>query len=247
MQKKLAMIICTMLMSLLVATAVAAAPVEMSANEIEYNSTTEQIHATGKVVLKREAGTAKADSAQYNVKNQTGRLQGNVSLQQEQSTLVCDALDILSQNHFVATGSLARVSKGGDSLSAPQISYYDDRQFAETNGGNALLNKDDGSTLTANYISYDMRKGEAVALENVQINAPARDLEGAGDKAVYLEDKTQANNSSITLSGNAWAIQNGNKIVGNRLVFKTGKSQGEASGKVVITIPPETPKTGVKK
>ena len=110
-----------------------------------------------------------------------------------------------------------------------------------------MLNKDDGSTLTANYISYDMLKGEAVALENVQINAPARDLEGAGDKAVYLEDKTQANNSSITLSGNAWAIQNGNKIVGNRLVFKTGKSQGEASGKVVITIPPETPKTSVKK
>ncbi len=238
MRKKIMLIISCMIFSMTLALTVAAAPVEMSANEIEYNSSTEQMIAVGKVVLKRDEGIARAERAEYNVKSERGRLQGNVRMEQGSSTISCEVLDVLSKNHFVAQGS-AQVSKDGDSLSAPQISYYEDRKFMETAGGWASLQKNDGSQVQAAHINYDMNQGVAVATDNVKISAPARNLEGAGDKAVYQEDKNNNKNSTITLSGNAWAIQDGNKIVGNRLVFRTGAAQGEATGKVIITIPPE--------
>ena len=55
---------------------------------------------------------------------------------------------------------------------------------------------------------------------------------------MYLDNKT-GGEPVITLTGNAWAIQDGNKITGNTLIFRTASNRGEATGKVVMQLPPQ--------
>ncbi len=219
-------------------------PVAIKADVIEYDSSTGISTANGNVVITQEDGEARGASAQYNVKTDQGWLAGGVTAQKGTTTLSADKLWILSRNHVAAEGS-AHVNKAGDSLSAYRLDYWADREFVETSGGWAKLVQSDGSVLTAVYMNYDMKKGVAVAERNVEISSPPRKLTAAGDKAVYTSG-TKEKPGDIVLTGNAWAIQDGNRIAGNVLTIKSDSSQSEAKGNVKMVIVPkdEPPKGG---
>lgn len=212
-------------------------PTEVSADEIEYNSKTQMTIATGKVVIKRSDGYANADKAHYNVKSEIGQLSGNVFAKYNDKTITCQTLDLMEGKHMLAQGGNVVLTSGKDKLQAAAVEYFDTRKYAQTIGNWAKLTTEDGSNLTATKIIYDMQKGEAVATSNVKINAPARNLVAEGDHGIYL-DNTGGREPIFTLTGNAWAIQDGNKISGNKLVFKTDSAQGQATGKVVLFLPP---------
>ena len=218
---------------------------EVTANEIEFDSATNTVVATGNVVIKKDNGIAKADKAVYNIKTEQGQLTGNVDAVRDEVTIKCAQLSINTRNYIVASGGNVVITKGGDSLNAPQVEYFDDRQFAQTKGDWAKLSKDDGSVITAENINYDMKNGKAVADGDVKIDSPVRKLTGAGDRAEYFEEKNGQDSIIILTGQNAWAIQDGNKISGQKLSFKTGKSEGEANGKVMMVIPP-TPQADKK-
>lgn len=226
-----------------------APPMEITADEIQYNSVTQDAMAKGHVVIKREDGIAKAEQAIYNVKQETGKLFGGVNAQKGDQTLVCDELTVVNKNHIIATGGNVVVTKGGSTFNAPGAEYFDDRQFLQSIGDWATMTKEDGSSLSAGYINYDMKAGRAQAQDNVKINAPSKNLRGAGDHAEYIDLKDGHNSSVITLTGNAWAIQDGNRIVGEKLVFNSDTqagNSGEASGKVIMVMPPSTQKTATE-
>lgn len=211
---------------------------EVTANEIEFDSSTDTVVATGNVVIKKDNGVAKADKAVYNIKTEQGQLSGNVDAVRDDVTIKCAQLDINTRNHILASGGNVIITRGGDSLNAPQVEYFDDRQFAQSKGNWAKLSKDDGSVITAEYINYDMKNGKAIADRDVKIDSPVRKLTGAGERAEYFEEKNGQESVIILTGQNAWAIQDGNKISGQKLSFKTGKQEGEASGKVMMVIPP---------
>lgn len=211
---------------------------EVTANEIEFDSTTDTVVAVGNVVIKKDNGVAKADKAIYNIKTERGQLIGNVDAIRDTVTIKCAQLDINTRNYIVASGGNVIITRGGDSLNAAQVEYFDDRQFAQTQGNWAKLSKDDGSVITAEHINYDMKSGKAVADRDVKIDSAVRKLTGAGDRAEYFEEKDGQDAIIILTGQNAWAIQDGNKISGQKLSFKTSKQQGEASGKVMMVIPP---------
>lgn len=214
---------------------------EVTANEIEFDSATDTVVAIGNVVIKKDNGIAKADKAVYNIKTEQGQLTGNVDAVRDDVTIKCAQLNINTRNHIVASGGNVVITRGGDSLNAPQVEYFDDKQFAQTSGDWARLSKDDGSVITAENINYDMKNGKAIADKDVKIDSPVRKLTGAGDRAEYFEDKAGQDAIIILTGQNAWAIQDGNKISGQKLSFKTGKSEGEANGKVMMVIPPTPP------
>lgn len=211
---------------------------EVTANEIEYDSGTNTVIATGNVVIKKDNGVAKADKAIYNMKTEQGQLIGNVDAVREDVTIKAAQVDIKTRNNILASGGNVVITRGGDSLNAPQVEYFDDRQFAQTRGSWAKLTQADGSVMTADYINYDMKNGKAIADGDVKINSPVRKLTAAGDRAEYTEEKNGQDSLIILTGQNAWAIQDGNKISGERLTFKTGEQEGEASGKVMMVIPP---------
>lgn len=240
MKKKLATLLLLGMLSATIVSAQAAndnQPVEISGDTIEYNSKTQVTTAVGNVNIKRVDGDAQAARAEYNLKQEVGQLTGNVRMKYNDVTIKCETLDLLAEKHLIASGGDVYLTKGGDTLNAAKVEYFDQRKFAQTIGDWAKLTTADASVLTAEYINYDMQAGQAVAERQVKIDAPARKLVAAGDHAVYLDNKA-GREPVITLTGNAWAIQDGNKITGNTLIFRTESSEGEAKGKVVMQLPP---------
>lgn len=215
-------------------------PVTLKADTIVYDSTTGISTAEGNVVIIQEDGQATASRAEYNINTQVGWLEGGVVATKGDATLTASTVWIRDRNHLTAEGS-ANFSKAGDSISSPRIDYFSDSQIAKTSGGWARLTQQDGSVLTANYIEYDMKNGSAVAQQNVEISSPARNLTGAADKATYTEGSS-GQPGEIVLTGNAWIIQDGNKIVGNSLIIKSDSSSSSAQGNVRMDIQPKSKK-----
>lgn len=212
-------------------------PVTLKADVIVYDSATGITTAEGNVVIIRQDGEARSQRAEYNLNTRVGWLEGNVVATQGETKLVADKVWIRDENHITAEGS-AHVSKAGDSIFAPRIDYWSDRSFAKTAGGWAKLAQADGSVMTANYIEYDMKIGEGVAVGNVELDVPSKNVTGAGDRATYTADKPGVPGEFV-LTGNAWVLQDGNKIMGNKLVVKSDKSTSEARGDVRLDIQPK--------
>lgn len=213
-------------------------PVTLKADTIVYDSTTGISTAEGNVVIIQEDGQATAQRAEYNMNTQVGWLEGGVVATKGEVTLTANRVWLRDRNHVTAEGS-ATFSKAGDSISSSVLDYWSDREFAQASGGGARLTQKDGSVLTAQNIEYDMKNGLAVAQNNVEINSPPRNLTGAGDKATYTAG-SNGKPGEFVLSGNAWIIQDGNKIVGNSLIIKSDSSSSAAKGNVRMDIQPRS-------
>ena len=233
-------------MTMLVCTAAFAQnqPVTLKADNIFYDSATGISKAEGNVVILQDGGEAKSERAEYNMNTKVGWLEGSVVAVKGDMSLSAQKVWIRNQNYIIAEGQ-AHITKAGDSISAPRIDYWSDREFAQTSGGWGQLNQADGSVMTANYIQYDMKKGEGLAESNVKLRSPSRNMTGAGDKATYTAG-TKEKPGEFVLTGNAWIIQDGNKVMGNRLVVKSDSSESSASGNARLDIIPEDKKPGEK-
>lgn len=212
-------------------------PVSLDADQIEYNSTTGNAVATGNVYITREDGFAKSNKAEYNVKSELGYLWGGVHVKRLDTEIVCEILSLNPERHFIADGGNVVITKATQSLNAARVEYWELKEYMETFGSWAVLSDQDGSTMKSKKIIYDLAKGQAYANEDVRIDSPVRKLVAEGDNATYIEAKEDVD-ASFILTGNAWAIQDGNKITGNKLTFRTDKQDGEAEGKVVFVMPP---------
>ena len=212
-------------------------PTTLKADVIVYDSATGISTAEGNVVIIQEDGEAHGERGEYNLNTKVGWLEGNVTGTKGDASLAAHKVWVKDQNHITAEGS-ARVTKAGDSVYAPRIDYWSDREYAKTSGGWAKLEQADGSSMTADYMEYDMKKGEGFAEKNVKLDSPARNMTGAGDHATYTADRPDKQGEFV-LTGNAWVIQDGNKIIGNRLVVKSDQSTSEANGNVRLDIQPK--------
>lgn len=205
----------------------------VKADELEYDLQTGEGTAKGHVVLTQDGGKATANYAKFNSKTKTGTLTGNVVADREDSHITCHEFVMHSENYMSAIGD-AVVSKEGKSVSAAQVDYYKDREYAETIGSWAQLRDSDGSVVNASKIDYDMKSGVANAYGGVTIDSPARDLTASSDSAVYRTD----NNGYIELIGNAKATQKGNSVEGDTLRL-TNTNVATADGNVKIIYIPE--------
>lgn len=224
--------------AIICATAFAAqVPTTLKADVIVYDSSTGVSTAEGNVVITQQDGEARGERAEYNLNTKVGWIEGNVTATKSDARLSAQKVWVRDQNYITAEGS-ATVSKAGDSVYAPRIDYWSDREFAKTSGGWAKLTQADGSVMTADYMEYDMKKGEGLAERNVTLDAPSRNITGAGDKATYIADRPDKPGEFI-LTGNAWIMQDGNKIVGDTLIVRSDKTSNEAKGNVRMDIQPK--------
>lgn len=240
MKKQLGVLLlgCAIALGSYSAVLAATAPTSIKADVIEYNTKTGVTTAKGNVIISQEDGQAKAAAAEYNTKTRTGSLTGNVVANKDDATITCDTLIMHDENHTTAVGS-ASLKKQDKMLRAEQVEYYKDRNFMETVGSWGELAMDDGSTLTAGYISYDVGAGFANAENGVKIVSDTRNLTAEADRATYDTKR----DGIIELVGNATATQNGNTISGNRLRIVNEDRTAEATGNVKMVYIPEEKET----
>lgn len=221
----------------------AAEPSSIYGDQIDYDFRNGQAVAKGNVMIKKDGGTTTADNADYNTKSGEGHLKGNVVGIKGESKITCQTMNLADKgDHITAIGNavLKNVDK---TLRASQVDYYSQREYAETAGDWAQLGMDDGSTLDASYLNYNMKDGVANGEGNVRIVSPPRKLTARGDKAIY---NTKAEDGTIELIGHATATQDGDTVSGNTLTLKgTGAEKNQvaiADGNVkMVLIPKPTP------
>ncbi len=198
--------------------------------------------ATGHVVVVREDGVATADYGEFDNKKMLGVLEGHVVANRGDEDIACDKFVMYSDKHFAAIGN-AMLTKEGKSLKAERVDYYSDREFAETSGGWASLTDVDGSTVTAEKITYNMKDGGIInAIGGVNIKSDARGMTGYADRVVY-----EGKNDVLKLLGNAKVTKDGNSMAGAVLRMTNG-SVATGDGKVmVVYIPPAKPEDATDK
>ena len=237
MKKQLRVLLLGCVLTVCSFTAVQAAgePTSIKANVIEYNTKTGVTTASGNVVITQEDGQAQASAAEYNTKTKAGRLTGGVVATKGDARITSATLVMHDDKHMTAIGN-ATIKKQDKTLRSEQVEYYQDREFMETAGSWGELVMDDGSTLTAGYINYDLRQGLAIAKDNVKIVSDARSLTAAADIVTYDTKR----DGVIELVGNATATQNGNTISGNNLRITNDDQTAQATGNVKMVYIPES-------
>ena len=211
----------------------------VKADEIEYDMTSGNGTAKGNVVILHDGGKATAAAAEFNSKTMSGKLTGGVVADKDDAHITC-ATFVMHNEDFVSAVGEASVTKEDKTLTAEQIDYHSDIEYAETIGSWGQLTSTDGSVLTAAQITYNGKTGLAEATGNVDIVSPPRNLTAKADKAIYDTN----NDGKVELIGNATATQDGNTVSGNRLIMNnagnaTAGQRAEAFGNIKIVYVPE--------
>lgn len=211
----------------------------VKADEIEYDMTSGNGTAKGNVVILHDGGKAAAAAAEFNSKTMSGKLTGGVVADKDDAHITC-ATFVMHNENFVSAVGEASVTKEDKTLTADQIDYYSDAEYAETIGSWGSLTSTDGSVLTAAQITYNGKTGLAEATGNVDIVSPPRNLTAKADKAIYDTN----NDGKVELIGNATATQDGNTVSGNRLIMNNAGNaaagqRAEAFGNIKIVYVPE--------
>lgn len=211
----------------------------VKADEIEYDMTSGNGTAKGNVVILHDGGKATAAAAEFNSKTMSGRLTGGVVADKDDAHITC-ATFVMHNEDFVSAVGEASVTKEDKTLTAEQIDYHSDVEYAETIGSWGQLTSTDGSVLTAAQITYNGKTGLAEATGNVDIVSPPRNLTAKADKAIYDTN----NDGKVELIGNATATQDGNTVSGNRLIMNNAGNaaagqRAEAFGNIKIVYVPE--------
>lgn len=211
----------------------------VKADEIEYDMTSGNGTAKGNVIILHDGGKATAAAAEFNSKTMSGKLTGGVVADKDDAHITC-ATFVMHNEDFVSAVGEASVTKEDKTLTAEQIDYHSDVEYAETIGSWGQLTSTDGSVLTAAQITYNGKTGLAEATGNVDIVSPPRNLTAKADKAIYDTN----NDGKVELIGNATATQDGNTVSGNRLIMNNAGNaaagqRAEAFGNIKIVYVPE--------
>ena len=196
---------------------------ELNADEVEYDMDTGVITATGNVVLKHGIGVATGLKAMYNINTEEAYLTGKVIVVRDNLRLTCDSLNSDGYGHMQADGNVHAEQKIAPTADMPQgdlrtftgehVDFYpDDRQHIVIPTGGLLQSTQEG-TFTADYMEGWLDDQYYIGTGNAHIVSKPRDLEAGGDRVDYYANE----NGKAILSGNAWAIQDNNRIKGNRL------------------------------
>ncbi len=202
-------------------------PSELNADEVEYDMETGDLIATGNVLLKHGTGKATGKKAKYNVNTKAAYLIGNVVVIRDDMKLTCDKLTsdgkVMQADgrvHGVQTVAPNEKYPNGDkrTFTGDHVDFYPDDKNHVIIPAGGLITSGDG-TFTADHIEGWLDEEHYIGIGNAHIVSPPRQMEAGGNRIDYF-GKEQG---KAILTGNAWAIQENNKVKGERLTVYMAK------------------------
>jgi lipopolysaccharide export system protein LptA len=203
------------------------APVELTADTIEYDSTKGSMIAQGGVKITQDSAVLTGANAEYNTKTQEAYLTGGVKVVDGDSTLTAAEIRSYNNTRIIASGD-ALLVKGENRLTGPKIEYFTDKEYALVTGWARLTTPD--SVMTADQVEAFVSEDRAVGKGNVHLVSDVHKLDAKADQAVYYGPKAAQNPNKVVLSGNAHAVQEGNTLTGNTLTIYLDNNAMEAGG-----------------
>lgn len=213
------------------------APVEMTADTIEYDSTKGIMIAEGGVKLTQGSAIITGAQAEYNTKTQEAYITGGIKAVDGDTMLTAAEVRSYNNTHLIAAGD-ALLVKGDSRLAGPKIEYFSDREYALVNGWAKLTTP--GGIMTADQVEAFTGEDRAVGKGNVHIVSDTHKLNATAEQAVYYGAKASQNANKVILSGNARAVQDGNTLTGNMLtIYLDGKAMEASGGRNKLVIKPQ--------
>lgn len=205
------------LVALLPALAMGAAkqsePASLDADEVEYNTKTGIVTATGNVLMKRGISRVAGDKAMYYTNTQEGFVEGNVVAVREKMRMTCAKITTDGQDHMLATGGVVATQED-KTFKGDHIDYYPNQnEYVQIPTGGVATSND--GTFTADYMEGWLGEERYVGIGNVHVVSPPRNLEAGGDRVDYYAKER----GKAILTGNAWAIQENNTVRANRITI----------------------------
>lgn len=188
---------------------------ELTADEVEYDSRSGLMVATGHVVLRHEGGVATCEHGTYNVNTRTGELRGNVVVDRDDLHLTCDTVALTPGSRIVASGNVL-ATRGAQSFSGSRAEYTPESRYVLLPSGGTVRTED--GTFTADHMEGWLDDNHCRGEGNAHIVAPAKNFEGGGDVAEYFGAESKA-----LLIGNAWAVQDNHTLRSHKLTVLLDK------------------------
>lgn len=218
----------------LAGTGMAAAD-DISADVLTYNGQTQVATARGNVVIHaNEGATMIGASGEYHFKDGSAYLTGGVHYARGASTMSADTVHVLGDKTIRGVGSVDLYDgEAQRTVRGEQVTYNPDTGFSRVEGS-AYVSTPDGS-LTAPLIEGNAKEIRFTATGGVQFESDVHQLSGSGDQAVYTKSP-DAEDGKVVLTGNAYAVQNGNAFRGPELIFELADNFVQTKGRSTLII-----------
>ena len=187
-------------------------PAEVFGDTVEYSMKTGVVKAKGHVVMKKDGATMTGNEATYNTKSQAGQVTGNVVADKEDLHMTSDVFIAEQQNHFVAVGNVHARQKD-KAYDGPKAEYFVDKDYVLMDQGGIVTSAD--GTFQADYMEGWIKEEHYKGIGNAHVVSPPKKFEGGGDEAEYFGKQ----NGKAILTGNAWAIQEGNTLKSQKITI----------------------------
>ena len=194
----------------------------LAADQVDYNTNDGIITAEGNVLLTYGTSTATGARAMYNANTQAAHLIGNVIVVRDGMKLTCEQLINDGYGHMQADGNIYIEQKIEPTTDKPKgdfrtfqgehVDYYPDERGHVVIPRGGIAKSYDG-TFSADYMEGWLDDQYYVGEGNAHLVSPPKQLEAGGDRIDYYA----AENGKAVLSGNAWAIQENNRLQGRRV------------------------------
>lgn len=208
---------------------------DISADVLTYNGQTRVATAKGNVVIHaNEGATMTGESGEYHFSDGSAYLTGSVHYVKGAQTMDAETVRVGGDRTIYGTGRVyMHDSAEQRTLRGDSVTYNPDTGYSLING-NAYVQTPDGS-LTAPRIEGNAKEIRFTASGGVEFQSETHQLSGSGDQAVYTKSPN-ADDGRVVLSGNAYAVQNGNSFVGPELVFQLDENFAHTRGRSTLII-----------
>lgn len=186
-------------------------PAELHGDVVEYSTVTNVVMAKGNVVLKKDGATMKGNTGTYNTKTEFGTMTGNVIIDKDDMHMTADIVTAEKQNYFLALGNV-HAKQQDKTFDGEKAEYTADKDYVRMEKGGTIGSAD--GTFYADYMEGWVKPEHIIGRGHAHIKSPARQFEGGGDHAEYFGKES----GKAVLTGNAWAVQEGNSLKSNKLI-----------------------------
>ena len=212
------------------------APIEITADEMDYNWKDGDMTATGHVVAIQKGDRLQGDRLDYNTNTQSGSVIGNViATRADGGRMVTARLDLANGTTYTGSGGVDYTSPT-NSLNAPWVQYDTSTGYVRTEG-RTTLKRPDGILKADEFEGWEKTE-KAIGRGNVDFVSTTHESVGKADRIDY--NKGGKPQGVIVLTGNAHLVQRGeNMITGPKITVDLDTGYAQAEGRPTLVITPK--------
>lgn len=217
------------------ASAAPSSPLTISADQLSYDGKTKVATAEGNVVIEDADKTMLGSSGWYNTETRDAFLTGGITVAGPDIAARAAEINTYNDDRMVARGSVF-LKKADREIYGDTVDYTQSTGYGTVTGNAKLVVAE--AIMTADYIESWLNEIRAIGTGNVKLHSEQRNLDASGDRIDYHQTPGKEDGVAY-LSGNAYAVQNGNTLKGDAFTITMSDNAIQTEGRSTLVITPK--------